>query len=98
MKFLKGIFYLFFVIFILLIGLTYFGERFFFPSKEEIVQRINHESKYNLQFKTINNNGFKVGYTAIGDPSKQKLIFVHGSPGSWNNFYMIMMSCMIIII
>jgi len=87
MKILKAIFYFFFILFFLLLGFSYFAERLFFPTKSEIEKKIKHESKYQLQFKSLDNNGFKVGYVAIGDPSKQKIILVHGSPGSWNNFF-----------
>lgn len=90
MKLLKGIFYFFFSLFFLLIGFTFFAERLFFPSKNEIEERLKHESKYSLQFKKLDNNGFKIGYAAIGNPSKQKIILVHGSPGSWSNFFKVL--------
>src|SRR5687767_1221411 len=90
MKLLKGIFYFFFGLFVLLFSATYFLERFFLPTKKEIVQTIEHESKWTLQFKESDYKGTKIGYAAIGNDSAQRIILVHGSPGSWTNYFKVL--------
>jgi pimeloyl-ACP methyl ester carboxylesterase len=90
MKILKGIFYFFFGFFILLLVATYFIERFFLPTRQEILTKISKDSKYPLKFESINYNGNKIGYAAIGNDTAQRVILVHGSPGNWGNYYKVL--------
>lgn len=41
---------------------------------------------YQPQFKNINNQDRNIHYVTIGDTSKPTFVFVHGSPGTWDNF------------
>ncbi len=72
----------------LLFSATYFLERFFLPTKTSVINKINKDALYKLQFDSVEWNGKKIGYTAIGNDTAQRVIFVHGSPGNWTNFYM----------
>lgn len=87
MKAIKFCFYFLFSLFIVLFAATYFLELFFLPSKKTIVNQINDGSVYSLKYDSIEWNGMKIGFAAIGNDSAQRVILVHGSPGNWNNFY-----------
>ena len=87
MKAIKFIFYFFFSLFIVLFVATYFLELFFLPSEKTVVDKINKNSPYSLKYDSIEWNGMKIGFVAIGNDTAQRVIMVHGSPGNWTNFY-----------
>lgn len=41
---------------------------------------------YQPEFKELDNRGRNLHYITIGDTSKPSFLFVHGSPGTWDNF------------
>ena len=87
MKVIKFFYYFFFALFLLLFAATFFLERLFLPTSTEVVNRINTNSAYKLKFDSYDYKGTKIGYAAIGNDTAQRVIFVHGSPGNWTNFY-----------
>jgi pimeloyl-ACP methyl ester carboxylesterase len=90
MKLLKGVFYFFLGLFVLLFSATYFLELFFLPSKKTVINQINQDSKYKLNFDSVDYKDVKIGYAAIGNDTAQRVILVHGSPGNWMNYYKVM--------
>lgn len=55
-----------------------------FSNKETI--KFFATSKTAFQDKTIDFDGYKIHYVATGNAQKPTLLFIHGSPGSWNAF------------
>ena len=68
------------------IGIMVFIHTVDFSISQEKVDRafkgLNYEPKYN----TFSYEGREMHYVSVGDTSKQTVLFVHGSPGSWDNF------------
>jgi pimeloyl-ACP methyl ester carboxylesterase len=90
MKLIKGIFYFFFGLFVLLFSATYFLERFFLPTQQEITTRINLNPRYKISQKSLVYQGNEIGYMQIGNDTAQRVILVHGSPGNWANYYKVL--------
>jgi pimeloyl-ACP methyl ester carboxylesterase len=88
MKLIKFFTYFFFALFLLLFSATYFIEKLFFPSKESIISQINENKLYQLQYDSLEWNSKKIGFLQVGNDTAQRVIFIHGSPGNWSNFYM----------
>lgn len=57
----------------------------FTASQDEIEQQFA-KIRLSPQFKTAISNDRVIFYMTVGDTSKQAVLFVHGSPGSWGDF------------
>ena len=73
-------------IFCLLICVMIFNScRTFIWSQSAIDAYFSH-TKYKLKQHQINVNGKTINYAEIGNDSLPVVIFIHGSPGSWNGY------------
>lgn len=69
----------------LVIGLIYIHNLDFSMSEQDITNAFSG-LPYQPEDHTFNYQDRTIHYVAIGDTSKPKILFVHGSPGSWDNF------------
>lgn len=69
----------------LAVGLVYFHNLDFSMSDKDITNAFSG-LRYQPEDYTFTYQGRTIHYVAIGDISKPKILFVHGSPGSWDNF------------
>lgn len=69
----------------LLVALLYLHFGSFSVSEEEISEAFEGFN-YHYELHTFTVEEREIFYVAIGDTSKTKVLFVHGSPGSWDNF------------
>ncbi len=86
----KKIFYFFKWLLVSLFGLfiilVIFIHTIDFSLSDEEIDRAFQGLSYNPTFSIVESDIGEIHYVAIGDTSKPKVIFVHGSPGSWDNF------------
>jgi pimeloyl-ACP methyl ester carboxylesterase len=66
-------------------GLVFLHTIDFSVPPEEIPERFAG-SPYTPHFASLDYEGRPVHYAEIGDPKKPMVVFVHGSPGSWDAF------------
>ena len=57
-----------------------------FDMAQEEIDAILSQVDYEMQSTVIDYEGRPIHYMEIGDPDKPVVMFVHGSPGSWDNF------------
>lgn len=57
-----------------------------FSMSDEAINSALSDLPYKPEARIISFEDRKIHYVAIGDTSKQTILFVHGSPGSWDNF------------
>lgn len=57
-----------------------------FDMSQEEIDAILSQVDYEMQSTVIDYEGQSIHYMEIGDPQKPVVMFVHGSPGSWDNF------------
>lgn len=87
MKFLKRFLKWFSITFALgFIGIVIFIHTVNFSPDEETIQSAFSSLEYTPEFKSFVHEGRDMHYVAIGDTSKPVVLFVHGSPGAWDNF------------
>jgi len=89
MKVLRVIYYIAFVLFILLIAASSVVGLFLSPSEKKL-QKMFPDPDFVLSHETYGSDGILLDYYAIGPDTAQRIIFLHGSPGSWDNFAEIM--------
>lgn len=82
-RFLKWLSITFFLVFI---GLAIFIQTIDFSMSEEEILRAFQGREFSPTFQIIETEERQMHYVSIGDTSKQTILFVHGSPGSWDNF------------
>lgn len=68
------------------IGIVIFVHTISFSPDEEVIQRAFSSLEYSPEFTSFEHEGREMHYIAIGDTSKPAILFVHGSPGAWDNF------------
>ncbi|MBO6524775.1 MAG: alpha/beta hydrolase [Balneolaceae bacterium] len=68
------------------IGIIIFIQTVDFSVSEEQIGAAFDGLQYSPEFRAFNHEGREMHYVAVGDTSKQTVLFVHGSPGSWDNF------------
>lgn len=57
-----------------------------FDMSQEEIDSIFSQIDYEVQSTVIDYEGQPIHYMEAGDPEKPVVLFVHGSPGSWDNF------------
>ncbi len=67
------------------VGIMFLHTLDFSLSEDEILSSFQN-LKFDPDFTFAETDFSDIHYVAIGDTSKTKVIFVHGSPGSWDNF------------
>lgn len=80
------------VLVILLAGVLFFLHDMNFSESEEAIAKAFEGLPYKLQTDVVQFEGRPIQYAEIGDPEKPVVLFVHGSPGMWDNFLMEMSS------
>ncbi len=87
MKYFKRILkWLLAIILLGFIGIVTFIHTVDFSVSEEQIEAAFEDVHYSPEFRNFSFEGREMFYVSIGDTSKQALLFVHGSPGSWDNF------------
>ncbi len=69
-----------------MIGIIVFIQTVDFSINEETVNASFKGLKYQPEFRSFLFEDRTMHYIAVGDTSKPAVLFVHGSPGSWDNF------------
>ncbi len=69
-----------------LIGIIIFIQTVDFSVSQEQVNAAFEGLDYSPEYHSFTYEGRDMHYVAIGDTAKQAILFVHGSPGSWDNF------------
>ena len=69
-----------------IIGALIFVNNLNFSASKEKVQRMFGEISYEPYEDVIHVDGQPVHFIEVGDPEKPIVMFVHGSPGGWDNF------------
>ena len=69
-----------------LIGIIIFIQIVDFSISQETIDEAFSELKFKPHYKNIDFEGRNIHYVTVGDTNKQAVLFVHGSPGSWDNF------------
>ncbi len=67
-------------------GILIFLNNMDFTVSQEQIDSAFSELSYQPEFKTIINEDRTIHYVTVGDTSKPSFLFVHGSPGTWDNF------------
>ncbi|MFK7849197.1 MAG: alpha/beta fold hydrolase [Rhodothermales bacterium] len=80
------------VLVVLLIGVYFFLHNMNFAESEEAIAKAFQGIPYELQTDVVQFDGQPIQYAEIGHPEKPVVLFVHGSPGMWDNFLMEMSS------
>lgn len=78
-------YYILFGLFTLLIIATFVIGSFFEASPAKLKKLFN-DPAYPLQYGTYTADGITLDYAAVGPDTAQRIIFIHGSPGNWENF------------
>lgn len=90
MKVLRFFFYSFFALITLLIVLSSFMESLFMPSEKDILKKIQADFGQQLKFQSYTWKNLQMGFVSVGNDTAQRIILVHGSPGSWTNYSMLL--------
>ncbi len=69
-------------------GLLIFLHQMDFSESDEDIQRALSSIDYPSRMEVIDFEGQPVHYVEVGDADKPVVMFVHGSPGTWDNFLM----------
>ena len=67
-------------------GIVIFIHTVDFSISEDQIDAAFAETNYTPVSHTFTVEGRDIHYVSVGDTSKQAVLFVHGSPGSWDNF------------
>lgn len=87
MGFVKKIFFfLLAVLLLLLVGLPFITGLMGFSSSDESIKKYFAQEEKSPVFSSYQHKGRTLHFASIGNDSLPPLIFVHGSPGSWDNF------------
>lgn len=57
-----------------------------FTASPESIDHVLASVPYEPHIETLDYEGRPIHYVEVGDPSKPTVLFVHGSPGSWDNY------------
>lgn len=68
------------------VGIIVFIHTVDFSISQEQVNDAFEGLNYSPKYQTFTYEGREMHYVSVGDTSKQTVLFVHGSPGSWDNF------------
>lgn len=68
------------------IGIIIFIHTVDFSIKQEQIDAAFEGLDYVPEYHSFTYKGREMYYVAVGDTSKQTVLFVHGSPGTWDNF------------
>ena len=74
------------VVLVLFTGVVIFIHTIDFSPEEKFINSVFSSIDHTPEYKSFIYNHRKISYVAIGDSSKPVVLFVHGSPGSWDNF------------
>ena len=68
------------------IGAVIFVNTINFDMSQEEIDAYLSQVDYEMESTVIDYEGQPIHFMEIGDPAKPVVMFVHGSPGSWDNF------------
>ncbi len=68
------------------VGILIFLHQLDFSESEEDIQRALSSVPYPSNTEIVNFEGQPIHYIEVGDEDKPVVMFVHGSPGTWDNF------------
>jgi len=68
------------------IGIIIFIQIVDFSIKQETIDEAFSGLQFKPHYKNVDFHGRNIHYVTVGDTNKQAVLFVHGSPGSWDNF------------
>lgn len=71
---------------LVLIGMIVFLHTIDFSPSEDFIEHSFSAVQYKPEYKSFKYKGRNMHYVTIGDTAKQSILFVHGSPGAWDNF------------
>ena len=74
------------VLFVVLVTIIAYLHTIDFSVSEEEIARRFQNATFQPEFHNLDQNGRNIHYVAVGDKSKPIVMFVHGSPGSWDAF------------
>ncbi len=74
------------ILLLALIGIIIFLHTIDFSPSEDYIEHSFSAVQYKPEYKSFQYKGRNMHYVSIGDSAKQSIMFVHGSPGSWDNF------------
>lgn len=74
------------ILLLALIGIIIFLHTIDFSPSEDYIEHSFSAVQYAPEYTSFEFKGRKIHYVAIGDTSNQAIMFVHGSPGAWDNF------------
>lgn len=67
-------------------GIIIFIHTVDFSIEQEQIDAAFEGLDYSLEYHSFTYKGREMQYVAVGDTSNQAVLFVHGSPGTWDNF------------
>ncbi len=68
------------------IGIIIFIQIVDFSIEQEAIDEAFSGLQFKPHFKNVDYYSRNIHYVTVGDTNKQAVLFVHGSPGSWDNF------------
>lgn len=74
------------IILVIIIGLPLITRAIPFCESQENVEEKFKTAGVTFTDNYYDNEGYKVHYVTVGDPTKPAVLFIHGSPGSWDTF------------
>ena len=69
-----------------IVGILIFIQTVDFSIDQEEIDAAFAGLLFEPEFNTIQLHGKSLHYVAVGDTGKPVVVFVHGSPGTWDNF------------
>ena len=72
---------------VFIVGALIFAHTIDFSPSEESVTAAFNAVPYEPIEDVLDYKGQPIHFIELGDPAKPTVLFVHGSPGSWDNFY-----------
>ena len=60
------------------------------PSEKDIQKKIQADSGQPLKLQSYTWKNMQMGFVSVGNDTAQRIILVHGSPGSWTNYSMLL--------
>ena len=85
-KFLRILKWLIAIALLSFIGIIIFIHTVDFSISQEEIDSAFEGLGYSPEYYSFRYEGRDMHYVAVGDTSKQAVLFVHGSPGTWDNF------------